>query len=85
MKDLIEIVKSLEGPSLLLKGVSKTISSTKEQKGGFPSIFLGTLGASFLGNILAGKRPIAKSISEGTKSKRRGRGIVRAGYGNKKF
>ena len=54
-------------------------------------MLLGTLGASLLGNILAGKGinragegALAKSISEETKSKRQGRGIVRAGYGNKK-
>ena len=52
---------------------------------------LGTLGATLSGNILAGKGinragegAIAKNISEETKSKRQGRGIVRAGYGNKK-
>ena len=54
-------------------------------------MLLGTLGASLLGNILAGKGAIAKSVSEETKSKSQGRGlnragegIVRAGYGNKK-
>ena len=31
-----------------------------------------------------GEGAIAKSVSEETKSKRQGRGIVRAGYGNKK-
>ena len=52
---------------------------------------LGTLGATLSGNILAGKGinragegAIAKSISEETKSKRQGRRIVRAVYGNKK-
>ena len=52
---------------------------------------LGTLGATLSGNILAGKGinragegAITKSISEETKLKRQGRGIVRAGYGNKK-
>ena len=56
MKDLIEIVKSLEDPGLLLKGVSGTIQNeTKERKAGFLSILLGTLGASLLENILAGK------------------------------
>ena len=40
----------------MLKGVTKTIKDeTKEQKGGFLSILLGTLGASLLGNLLAGK------------------------------
>ena len=39
-----------------MQGVTKTIKNeTKEQKGGFLCMFLGTLGASLLGNILAGK------------------------------
>ena len=39
-----------------LKGVSETIQTEiKKQKGGFPSMLLGTLGASLLENILAGK------------------------------
>ena len=56
MKDIIEIVKSLKDSGLLLKGVSKTVENeSEEQKGGFLSMLLGTLGASVLGNILAGK------------------------------
>ena len=39
-----------------MKGVTKTIKNgTKEQKGGFLGILLGTLGASLLRNMLAGK------------------------------
>ena len=73
MKDLIETVKSLKDFGLL-KGVSETIQNeSKEQKGGFLSMLLGTLGASLLGNILAGKG-----------MNRAREGIVRAGYGNKK-
>ena len=33
----------------------KQFNQAKEQKGGLLSILLGTLGASLLGNILAGK------------------------------
>ena len=70
MKDLIEIVKSLEDSSFLLKGVSKTVQDeAKEQKGEFLSMLLGTLGASLLESNLAGKGVIAKSISEEKKSK----------------
>ena len=54
MKDILQIVKSLEYSGLLL-GVSETIKNeAKEQKGGFISMLLGTLGASLLGNMLAG-------------------------------
>ena len=56
MKDIIKIVKSLEDSGLLLKGVRETIQiKPKEQKGGFLSMLLGTLGASLLGKVLAGK------------------------------
>ena len=56
MKDIIKIVKFLGNSRLLLKGVTETIQNeAKEQKDGFPSILLGTLGASLLGNILSGK------------------------------
>ena len=82
MKDIIRIVKSLEDSGLLMEGVSKTIQNeAKEQKGRFVNMLLGTLDASLLGNILAGKgtdRAGEKGIV-----KRQGRGIVRAGYGNK--
>ena len=70
----IKIVKSLEDSGLSLKGVCETIQKeVKEQRGGFLSMLLGTLGASLLENILAGK-----AIN------RAGEGIVRASYGNKK-
>ena len=56
MKDIIKLVKSLEDSSLLPEGVSETIQNeAKELRGGFLSMLLGTLGASLLGNILAGR------------------------------
>ena len=56
MNDIIKIVKALEDSNILLKGVSETIENeAKEQKGGFLSMLLGTLGASLLGNFLTGK------------------------------
>ena len=56
MNDILKIVKSLEDSGILLKGVSETIKNeAKEQKGGFLSMLLGTLGASLLGNRLVGK------------------------------
>ena len=52
MDDLIKIVKSLEDSGLLLKGVTESVQNeVKEQKGGFLSMLLGTLGASLLGNL----------------------------------
>ena len=71
IEDIIKIVKSLEDSGLLLKGVTETVQNeVKEQKGGFLSMLLGTLGASLLGNLLTGK-----GINTA------GEGIVRAGYG----
>ena len=62
-----------------MKGITKTIQNeTKEQKGGFLSMLKGTLGASILGNMLAGK-----SIVRAGYGNKQGKGIVRAGYGNK--
>ena len=56
MNDILKIVKSLENSGFLLKGVSETIQhEAKEQRRGFLSMLLGTLGASLLGDILSGK------------------------------
>ena len=56
MNDIMKIVQALEDSDILIKGVAKTIKNeTKEQKGGFLFILLGTLRASLLGNLLAGK------------------------------
>ena len=48
------------------------------------SILLGTLGASLLGNILAGKWINWAGKGRGINRACEGRGIVRAGYRNKK-
>ena len=48
MKDIIKIVKYLEDSALSLKGVSGTVQNkAREQKRGFLSMLLGTLGARF--------------------------------------
>ena len=68
----VKIVKSLEDSGFLLESVSEIIKNeANKKKGGFPSMLLGTLGASQLGNMLAGKRVV-----------RAGEGIIRAGYGS---
>ena len=51
-------------------------NETKEQKGGFLSMLLGTLGASLLVSLLAGK----EIVRAGSGNKKR-KEIVRAGYG----
>ena len=86
IKDIIQIVKSLEGSGLLLKGVSETIKNeAKEQKEGFLKVLLGTLGAGLLGNILAGKgmNRAREGIVRAGYENKKGRGIVRASHGNK--
>ena len=56
MNDQMKIVQALEDSNILLKRIAKTIENeTKEQKGGFLGMLLGTLGASLLGNMLTGK------------------------------
>ena len=73
MKDIMKIIEALENSDILLKGVTKTIENeTKEQRGGFLSMLLGTLGASLLGNLLTGGKGIMRA----------GDGIVRAGAGD---
>ena len=57
INDIIKIVQVFEDSNILLKRITKTIKNeTKEQKGGFLSMLLDTLGASLLGNLLTGKR-----------------------------
>ena len=68
MNDIM-IVNDLDDSNILLKGVTKTIKNeTKEQKDGFLSMLLGTLGARLLGNLLSGKR-IARAGIEINKEK----------------
>ena len=74
MEDIMKIIKSLEDSGLLLKVASETIQNeAKEQKEEFLVILLATLGASLLGNMLAGEGIV-----------RAGDGIIRAGYGSSK-
>ena len=50
MNDILKTVEALEDFNILLKEVTKTVQNkTKEQKGGFLGMLLGTLGASLLG------------------------------------
>ena len=77
MNDMMKIVQALEDSNILLKGVTKTTKNeTKEQKERFSSMLLGTLGASLLENLLAGK-----GIVRAGSGNKKGKGIVRAGSG----
>ena len=78
MDDILKIFKSLQNSGVLLKGASETIQhEAKEQRGGFLSKLLGTLGASLLGDVLS------KGLS-GKGVIRAGEGTIRAGYGSKR-
>ena len=56
LNDIMKIIKSLEESCLLIKSASKTIKNeAKEQSGRFLGILLDTLGATLLGNMVAGK------------------------------
>ena len=79
MQDLLKMVKSLEDSGILLDGITEKVKNeVKEQKGGFLSVLLGTLGASLLGDVLT------KDLS-GRGVVRAGEGTIRADYGSKKF
>ena len=88
MNDIMKIIQALEDSNILLKGVTKTIKNeTKEQKEGFLSMLLGTLGASLLGNLLAGKGIVragsgCRSLNSSTSyENKKGKGIARVGSG----
>ena len=77
MSDILKIVNSLEVSGVLLKGVSETIQhEVKEQRGGFLSMLLGTLGASLFGDVLS-KGLSGKCVITAVE------GTIRAGYGSK--
>ena len=79
MQDLLKLVKSLEDSGILLDGVTETVENeVKEQKGGFLSMSLGTLGGSLLGDLL-------RTNFSGRGVIRAGEGTIRAGYRSKKF
>ena len=84
MEDIIKLVKFLEDSGSLTKGVSQAgQNEAKEQKGGFLSMLLGTLGASSLGNIIAGKGKNKAGYGSNDFQFNGGKGIIRAGYGSK--
>ena len=72
MDDILKIVKYFENSGVLLK----IPHESKEQRGGFLDMLLGTLGSSLLGDVL----------SRGLSGKgviRAGEGTIKAGYGSK--
>ena len=56
MEGIMKIAKALEEPGLLMNSVGETIKhKPKEQKDGFLSMLLGTLGTNLLRSLLVGK------------------------------
>ena len=71
MDDIMKIIKTRKECGSSIKGVRKTIKSeSKEQRDGFLSMLLCTLGASLLGTLLTGRRVM-----------KAGEGILIAGEG----
>ena len=82
MNDIMKIIEALENSGILLKGVTKTIKNeTKEQRGGFLGMLLGTLGASLLGKLFTGGKGMMRA---GDRIVSAGDGIIRTGEGSKK-
>ena len=83
LNEIMKIIRALENSNILLKGITKTIiNETKEQKGEFLSMLLGTLGASLLGNLLTGFVRAGSGCP--LYENKNGEGIVTAGSGKKK-
>ena len=79
MNDIMKIAQALEDSGILLKGVTKTIKNeTKEHKGGFLSMLLGTLDCSLIADVLT------KNLFKGKGSVNAGKETVKAGEGIKK-
>ena len=80
INDIMKIVQAIEDCNILLKEVNEAIEKeSKEQKGGFLSMLLGTLSASLLGNLLSRKGIVRARYGHPSK---KGKGIVRAGFGH---
>ena len=74
MDDFLKIVQALEDSNISMKEITKT----KEQKGGFLGILLGTLWASLLKPMLT-----VKGMLKAGYGNKKGKRVLRAGYWNK--
>ena len=63
---IMKIVIYLEDPSILVKGIVETVENKKkEQRDGFLSLLLGTLGSNLLGNILSDRGTVVTKMDKG--------------------
>ena len=76
MEYIMKIVKSLADSGLLIKGFSETIQNEAKEQKGFLSILLGTLGASWLGNMLGGKGVNRAGYGSKDLQSKGGKGII---------
>ena len=82
LNDILQVIKGLEHQRMLVKGLSEAVEDeAKEQKGGFLSMLLGTLGASLLGNLMSSGNGYQRA---GASYQRAGEGYQRAGEGYKR-
>ena len=57
MQDILKVVKLFEDSGLLLDGITETVKNeVTEQKGGFLSALLGTVGSSLIGDMLFSRK-----------------------------
>ena len=76
---IMKTVHALEDSNIVLKVMSKPMKNeTKQEKGRFLGKLLGALGASFLGDLLAGK-----GLLRAWRENKEGKRILRACYGSK--
>ena len=73
----MKIVQALQDSNILLKGVTKAVKNeAREQREEFLGALVGTLGLILLGNLLS-----RKWIVRAGPGNKKGKGIVRVGYG----
>ena len=76
MNDIIKYIQYLEDSNIFLKRVTKTVKNeTKDQKGGFLGMFVGTLRASLLIKMFTGKGMLRAGYGH-----KKGKRMLRASY-----
>ena len=84
IEDIMNLVKSLEDSGLLVKGATQIVEKRqKNKRNDSLEIFLDTLDANLLGNILQVKGNVRARYGDKGKEVKRGDGIVSTGYVSK--
>ena len=94
--DMVKIVKALEDADVLMKGVSETLKNDVQKGNALPILpmLLGTLGSSFIGNLLTGKGMYRTGFGNNNKcncgqgmyrtGQNQGKGLYKIGQGSQK-